>query len=139
MKKICSILLGILLICIALSGCSGMSYEITGNSFEMKIKVTADDEKYADSFVIETVKGQPITFTSELTKGKLHIDVVEVINTKADVDDPDNYEAVDTVASVDVGPGDVIEIPMDKKIDVMMQMTAIGRTEGTLIITTKNK
>lgn len=115
------------------TGCSNASYVMTGGHNKTKIEVTAEDGKYGECFVMDINKNQIVLVESELTEGELQIDFNEVINT-ATADETDNYEIVNLIKSVNIKPGDKIEIPLDYVGDFMPTLTSIGKTSGTVHI-----
>lgn len=116
-----------------LTACSGASYSMTGSHNKTTIKVTADDGKYGEGFVMDINKNQIISIDSQLEKGELQIDFCEVINM-ADADETEDYEIVDTIKTVNIKPGDKLEFALDYVGDFMPTLTAIGQTSGTVII-----
>ena len=124
----------LVVIAIVLStGCSGASYSMTGSSNKLTIKATAEDGKYAEGFVMDISKKESVVIESELEEGELQIDFMEVINT-ASGDETDNYEAISTIKTVTVKPGDHLEFTLDYYGEFMPTLTAIGKTTGTVTI-----
>ena len=132
-SKTLLLLVSVFLLVLSLTACSGASYSMTGSHNKTTIKVTADDGKYGEGFVMDINKNQIISIDSGLEKGELQIDFCEVINM-ADADETEDYEIVDTIKTVNIKPGDKLEFALDYVGDFMPTLTAIGQTSGTVII-----
>ena len=136
MKKAWKTLIGALSVCCVMTGCGAASYVFSGGMNETKIEVSADDGSYGESFTMDVSDKNTLEFTPDLSEGELQIEIVEVINT-ADIDESDDYEVVDTITSVNVKGDEVKEVKMDRNAEIMLQVTAVGKTEGTVIVKKK--
>lgn len=123
----------IVMIVLSLSGCDGASYTMTGTGSKTTIKVSAEDGKYGEGFVMDISKKEIISIDSQLEEGELQIDFLEVMNT-ATGDEPDDYETLSTIKTVNIKPGDHLEFALDYVGEFMPGLTAIGKTSGTIII-----
>lgn len=132
LRKIITVLM-ILLAASVFTACSGASYEMTGTSNKATIKIKADDGKYAEGIVMDKSLKEIIVIDSQLNEGEMQIEFQEVHNT-AESDEIDNYEVLSTLASVNVKPGDHLELPIDYAGDFRPDLTSIGHSEGTIII-----
>ena len=129
MKKLRMILT--VLLVLVLTGCGAVKYEITGGFSKMTVKVhNVDDQAYGESQEFST-KGN-ITIEPELKKGSLQIEFAEVVNW-ASADEPDNYEVIAIAKTVTVTGNEKQEIEIPSG-DYILQMTAIGNTDSTVII-----
>ena len=129
MKRYITIFMSILLMSVLFAGCGAAKYEMTGALNNMTVKVNdVEDGAYAESFVFGIGK-KPLHIESELTKGKLQLEIASVINM-ADADDPADYQVVEIVETVTLSPGDVLDIELPKD-DYMILVTAIGNTDGS--------
>jgi uncharacterized cupredoxin-like copper-binding protein len=131
--KIFTVLM-ILLTATVFAACSGVSYEMTGTADKATIKIKADDGKYAEGIVMNKSRNEVIVIDSQLNEGELQIEFQEVYN-RARSDEPDDYEVLSTLTSVNVKPGDHLELPIDYAGDFRPDLTSIGHSEGTVVIT----
>lgn len=121
-----------------LSGCKGATFTMTGSGSKVSIEVSdAEDGAYAESFDISVGKDRYVNIASALDKGQLQIEFVEITKiTRADKSDEIIYG--DIVATETVGPNETkdLEIPRD---DYVLQLTAIGNTNGKVTVEVKKK
>lgn len=137
MKRIVSALLISFLFCVSLSACGTIfHYDITSTPNKTTIKVmNASNDTYAESGIISIGKNKTITVTSSLEKGELQIGFASVLDLSG-ADDKDDYEIIDLEAMVNVKPGDVEELHLEKG-DYVLQLLAVGDTNGTVTIDIK--
>ena len=131
MKKRIAVIAILLVMAMILTACKG--FTISGTNSKLTIKMDGvKDEAFAESQDFSVGKDKAASVTSSLDKGKLKIDFVEVVITK---DDKGNEQTdyFDTKATVTVGPGETqkVEIPNG---DYVMQLTAVGETNGTVVV-----
>lgn len=137
MKRIVSALLISVLLCVSLSGCGKVfHYDITSTPKKTTIKVmNASNDTYAESGIISIGKNKTITVTSSLGKGELQIGFASALDLSG-ADDTDDYEILGLEAMVNVKPGDVEELHLEKG-DYVLQLLAVGDTNGTVTIDIK--
>ena len=140
MKKLNKIIFSVTLILMMFLfvGCSGAKYSISGGPTKTTIEVSADDGNYGEAFVMDINKNKIVKIDSQLEKGELQIDFAEVINT-ATGDEPDDYEIVNTIKTINIKPGDQVEVDLDFAGEFMPTLTAVGETSGTVVISIEKK
>ena len=133
MTKRLLLLAAVLAAALLLNGCDGVSYDITTFGSKTTVQVNdVGDGADAESIPLSVGKNRHATVTSELNKGQLQIDFVEV-TVFAREGEADEVIYGDTAASVTVAPGGAETVPLDKG-DYVARFTAIGETGGTVII-----
>lgn len=131
------IALVMLVLALLLGGCGGAKMDITASSSKAKIQVNdAEDGTFAEVGAMYVSKGDTVSVASSLTKGKLKIEFCEAISV-ANGDEADEYVAGALAASVEVDPGETVEVPLESSRRYVVQVTTIGQTEGTVQITIK--
>ena len=132
MKKIKAILVMTLTI-LLLSGCGAVKFNITSSSKKANIKISdVEDGTYAEISTMTVSGGKTVHIESSLNKGKLKIEFAEAIEVSS-ADEEDEFVAGNIVETVEVGPGENIELSIDPGRYVV-QLTTVGQTEGTVEI-----
>ena len=132
MKKIKAILVMTLTI-LLLSGCGAVKFNITSSSKKANIKISdVEDGTYAEISTMTVSGGKTVHIDSSLNKGKLKIEFAEAIEVSS-ADEEDEFVAGNIVETVEVGPGENIELSIDPGRYVV-QLTTVGQTEGTVEI-----
>lgn len=136
MKKTGIVLVLALALGVLLAGCGAATFTFTGVGNKTTIEVNnAEDGAYAESSPISVGKGRTAVVDSSLDKGELRIDF-----TKATVftneDRADDVYLEDVFTSITVGAGEHAEIPMEKG-DYVLQITAVGSTNGKVVVDIK--
>ena len=139
MKKIATALFTGLLISLLICGCGKVfHYEITSSPSKTTVKVmNASDGTYGESDAILVYENRILKVDSSLNKGKLQIDFAGAVNT-AGPDESDDYIITGVVETVTVGPGEQATVTLEPG-EYILQLTAIGDTEGTVTITIEKK
>ena len=133
MKKIRIIMNLLSLVALLLSGCGGAKLDITSSSKNAKIKINdAEDGTFAEISTMSVSSGKTVHIESSLNKGKLKIEFCEAIEVSSG-DEPDEYVAGAIVETVEVGPGDSIDVALTPARYVV-QLTTVGQSEGTVQI-----
>lgn len=129
-----SLLVSILIMSVVLlSACGASSYEMSGSANKVTIKAHAEDGKYGEGFVMDISKKEMIKIDSQLEEGELQIEINEVMNT-ATGDEMDDYQILSTIKTLNIKPGDQVDLIIDYAGEFMPCFTAIGKTNGTVII-----
>lgn len=137
MKKTARVLALLLAAVLLMTGCSA-TFTITGSGSKNTIKVQkAPDGTIAETNNFSIKSGRTTVITSSLDKGKLRIDFVEVTIFHQDKG-PDEVMYGSVVESVTVGPGETLELNIAPG-DYVIQMTAVGETNGTVVVDHVNK
>ena len=133
MKKIRITMLVLSLIALLLSGCGGVKFNITSSSKNAKIEINdVEDGTYAEISTMTVSSGKTVHVDSSLSKGKLKIEFCEAIEISTG-DEPDEYVAGAIVETVEVGPGENIEVAL-APARYFLQLTTVGQTDGTVQI-----
>ena len=135
-KKLISLIAVLLMAAVFMTACS-TSFTMTSSNSKVKIEATAADGDTAEANYITVGKDRVISISSELEKGKLQIDFVEATVTR---DSRDNEEVTlgDNVASVTVEGNETKELELEKG-EYVLQLTAIGETNGTVNVEVEKK
>ena len=129
MKRIKTILI-LALSVLLLSGCGAVNFEITSSSKKANIKMSdVEDGTFAEISTMSVSKGKTVHIESSLNKGKLKIEFAEAIEVSS-TDEEDEFVAGNIVETVEVGPGEKLELSIDPGRYVV-QLTTLGQTEGT--------
>ena len=132
MKKIKAILVMTLTI-LLLSGCGAVKFNITSSSKNANIKISdVEDGTYAEISTMTVSGGKTVHIDSSLNKGKLKIEFAEAIEVSS-ADEEDEFVAGNIVETVEVGPGEKLDVSIDPGRYVV-QLTTVGQTEGTVEI-----
>ena len=132
MKRIKTILI-LALSVLLLSGCGAVKFEINSSSKKANIKINdVEDGTFAEISTMYVSNGKKVHIESSLNKGKLKIEFAEAIEVSS-VDEEDEYVAGNIVETVEVGPGESLELSIDQGRYVV-QLTTLGQTEGTVDI-----
>ncbi|MBQ6560378.1 MAG: hypothetical protein IJL85_06070 [Erysipelotrichaceae bacterium] len=133
MKRIRITMILLSLIALLLSGCGGAKFDITSSSKNAKIKINdVEDGTYAEISTMSVSKGKTVHVESSLNKGKLKIEFCEAIDISTG-DEPNEYVAGAIIETVEIGPGETLEVSLDSG-EYLLQLTTIGQTEGTVQI-----
>ena len=133
MKKIRITMILLSLIALLLSGCGGAKFDITSSSKNAKIKINdVEDGTFAEITTMYVSSGKTVHIESSLNKGKLKIDFCESIDVSTG-DEADEYVAGAILETVEVGPGETLEVALDVGRYVL-QLTTVGQTDGTVQI-----
>jgi len=76
--------------------------------------------------------GKTVHIESSLSKGKLKIEFCEAILVSS-ADETDEYVAGGILKTVEVGPGENLDVTLDSGRYVL-QLTTVGQTDGTVEI-----
>ncbi|MBO4919759.1 MAG: hypothetical protein J5365_06340 [Erysipelotrichaceae bacterium] len=133
MKKTRITLILAMLFMLLLSGCGAVKFEINSSSKKASIKISdVEDGTYAEISTMTVSGGKTVHIDSSLNKGKLKIEFAEAILVSS-ADEVDEYVAGNIVETVEVGPGENLEVTIDPGRYVV-QLTTVGQTEGTVEI-----
>ena len=135
MKKLAVIGLLALTMALLLVGCEGSTFSFTGSGTKVNIEVNnapdgATGESY--NFSVGIGNGRVAVIDSSLDKGQLQIDFTEVTIFRQE-DRPDDVYVGDVVESATVGAGEQKSVPLAPG-DYIMQVTAIGETNGKIAV-----
>ena len=131
-----SLFISAILLLIFLAGCGKAKYVITSSSAKTTIEVkNVEDGTYAETSAISISGKKTVYIESQLDHGELKIEFGEAVNT-ASSDEPEDYTVVNIVETVNVTPGDKLEIHLDSA-EYILQLTAVGNTDGKVIIEVK--
>lgn len=136
MKRLLIVLMTALVL--LLNGCSGFSFEMTRVGDDTTIEAKADDGKYAETDYFTVGKNEEVIISSELNKGKLQIDFAEAFVFISTDSSPNEVTAGEVIKSVTVSGQDSVVVDLPEG-DYLMQITAIGRTEGIVKINVAKK
>lgn len=132
MKRINALILAILAV-LLLSSCGAVKFDITSSSSKAKISIKdVEDGTYAEISTMSVSNGKTVHIESSLSKGKLKIEFCEAILVSS-ADETDEYVAGAIVKTVEVGPGENLDVTLDSGRYVL-QLTTVGQTEGTVQI-----
>ena len=116
-----------------LAGCEGATFSITGVGNKTTVEVNnAEDGDLSETQHFSVGKNRNAKIDSSLDKGMLQIDFVEV-TVYSHNDSSEDVIPGDIVLSVKVGPDESQDLPLDAG-DYILQLTAIGDTNGTVVI-----
>lgn len=133
MKKTCIALVLALMLSLLLAGCKIGTYTFTGVGNKTTIEVNdAADGAYGESNYISVGKGRTAVVDSSLDKGELQIDFAEAI-VFPNEDGPEDVHIGEVFASVTVGAGEHVEIPLEQG-DYVLQVTAVGNANGKVVV-----
>ena len=133
MKKIRILAAVIMVFALILAGCSFGTFEFSGSPSKATIKVkNASDGAYGESFEFVVGKNEKLKYTSQLDKGQVQIDFIEVFNISSP-DEADNYIDGDTVDSITIGTGETVTIELPEG-EYKMGVTTIGETNGKIAL-----
>ena len=133
MKKIRIILILLILSAFLLSGCGAVKFDITSSSSKARISIKdVEDGTYAEISTMTVSGGKTVHIDSSLNKGKLKIEFAEAIEVSS-ADEEDEFVAGNIVETVEVGPGENLEVTIDPGRYVV-QLTTVGQTEGPVEI-----
>lgn len=133
MKKIRNALILAVLSVLLLSSCGAVGVDITSSSSNAKIKINdVEDGTYAEISTMSVSSGKTVHIESSLNKGKLKIEFCEAIKVSA-AGDSDEYVAGNIVKTVEIGPGENLDVSLDSGRYVL-QLTTVGKTDGTVQI-----
>lgn len=115
------------------AGCDKFTFDITTTGTNSKIKINkAKDGDFAETNWFSIGRGRVAVIESSLDEGELQIDFAEV--TISIHEDSTDEVWVDHIAtSVTVKPGEKREIALDPG-DYILQLTAVGETNGTVTV-----
>ncbi len=115
------------------AGCEGVTFSITGVGSKTTVEVkNAEDGDLSETQYFSAGKNRSAQIDSSLDKGMLQIDFVEV-TVYHNNDNSEDVIPGDIVSSVKVGPDESQRLPLEAG-DYIMQLTAIGDTNGTVVI-----
>ena len=125
-----------LMMALLLVGCAGATFTTTSVGNKSTIEVNnAEDGATAEAGPFSVGKGKTAYVESALEKGKLQIDFAEATVFKHD-DMSDDVIIGDVKASVTVGAGEQVEVPLERG-DYVLQLTAVGNTGGKVTVNIK--
>ena len=131
-RKACMICT-LLAVIVLTAGCDKFTFDITTTGTNSKIKINkADDGDYAETNWFSIGKGRVAVIESSLDEGELQIDFAEVVISIHE-DSSDEVFVDHIEESVTVKPGEKKEIPLEPG-DYILQLTAIGTTNGTVTV-----
>ena len=138
MKKLSAVLSVVLLLAMLLAACGTSTFTTTSLGEDTKIEVEdADDGATSESLYVSIGKNRIATIESALDKGQLQIDMTEAIVFENE-DESEDVMLGDIYATVTVGPEDKEEIELPEG-NYIYQLTAIGKTNGTVTIDVEKK
>lgn len=133
MKKLAVIGLLALTMAFLLVGCEGSTFSFTGSGTKVNIEVNnAPDGATGESYNFSVGNGRVAVIDSSLDKGQLQIDFTEVTIFRQE-NLPDDVYVGDVVESATVGAGEQKSVPLAPG-DYIMQVTAIGETNGKIAV-----
>ena len=133
MKKIRNTLILVILSVLLLSSCGAVKFDITSSSDKAKISIKdVEDGSYAEISTMSVSNGKTVHIESSLSKGKLKIEFCEAIKVSA-AGETDEYVSGGIVKTVEVGPGENLDVTLDSGRYVL-QLTTVGQTDGTVQI-----
>ena len=133
MKRIRITMIVFTLIALLLSGCGAVKFDVTSSSRNAKIKINdVEDGTFAEISSMYVSKGETVHIESSLNKGKLKIEFCESIDVSTG-DEADEYIAGAVMETVEVGPGETLEVSLDVGRYVL-QLTTVGQPDGTVQI-----
>ena len=135
MKKIRYAIILVILSVVLLSSCGAIGFDITHTSSKAEIKINnVEDGDFAEISTMSVSNGKTVNIESSLNKGKLKIEFCEAIKVSGS-DESDEYVAGDILKTIEINPGDNVDVSLDANRYVL-QLTAIGQTDGTVQIKT---
>lgn len=137
MRKIRITCLAAVLTALVLAGCGAIRFTFSftrmGDKTTVEIK-EAEDGDTAESDYISVGKGRAAVIESSLEKGQLQIDFAEAaVFSSVENDTPEDVIIGDVVESVTVGPGDTLQVRLERG-DYVYQVRSIGQTSGKVVI-----
>lgn len=138
MKKFKFVMIMSVLLSLFLTGCGGFNYAITTTANRITIELKdAKDGAYADSDAFSVGKDRILRIDPALTDGQLQIEFAEAV-VFVNSEGPDDVTKLDVVKTVNVLPGQPLEVELPEG-DYVMQLTAAGGTSGKVTINIEKK
>ena len=136
MKRIKLVLILAMLSVFLLSACGSVGININSSSSKAKIQINdVEDGSYAEISTMSVSGGKTVHIESSLNKGKLKIEFCEAIKVSA-AGDSDEYVAGNIAKTVEVGPGENLDVTLDPG-KYVLQLTTVGQSDGAVEINIK--
>ena len=132
MKKKSLIILLAAVLALVMSGCTSANFSMSGSDTKLTVKVTADDGMDTVSTDISVGKNRHVEITSNLDKGSIKIEFMQIVKILDDDSLNDYIEmGIEGTTTITGKETSTVELPAG---DYIMYFTAVGNTSGQFVV-----